>query len=273
MDPTQDPISQGEEVEVNGEMEAGASGIGPFEQFYLDNGNDKATLLAAAYGLKSQDKQRTIDWMDEPYASMKERNCIPKVKQHLQREIKRRHEAMGWSKTKSKCTSFTAAQCRERLKKYPIADPQDLAFIQRTEQVFYDLIVSRQKQREEAARIRLAQANWTGNLPYLRLYCCVCHSRAREALIRRTLVLDKDELDAGVENDAAPDSFEQVVADLYNDRSMVFETEILPRLHMEFAESFTLRFEDMPGGEITPGEVKIRYGDARAKLVKLSSTV
>mgnify|MGYP007080188002 CR=1 FL=1 len=54
------------------------------------------------------------------------------------------------------------------------------------------------------------------------------------------------------------------------DTCVVFHTKALPDLHMFFAESKQLCFEDMPGGEIMPEQVKSRYAQARAELIPVS---
>ena len=253
----------------HGEAEAGAEATGPFEKFYRDNGNNKAVLLCGAYGLK-HDGRDLGDWQEEPYASMKQRNAsIPKVKQHMRVELKRRFTAMGWSKKQSKCSSFSAQLCRERMMQYPITDPRDIAFIQKEEGRYYKLILNGKKQREEAARVRLAESNWHGNLPHLRLYFCICHPRARIALVNSRKVLDRPELDAGQDHDDAPETFEEALADVYNDSTITFSTERLPNLHDDFRESIELKLEDMPGGQLTPDEAGRRYAQARGMLIKV----
>ncbi|KAL3932417.1 MAG: hypothetical protein SGARI_003968, partial [Bacillariaceae sp.] len=262
-------LEEDQELELqHGNLEAGADAdpVGSFEKFYRDNGNSKAVLFAGALGLRASDMpdSRVLDWLEEPYASMPQRGAIPKVKAHLIEEVRRRRLAMGWSAKKSKCSSFNGLQCREFLKNNPITDVRDVAFIRKQEKEWYNLVAKQKSDREEAARIRLSQANWNGNLPYLRLYSCICHSRARQALVRSSAVYNRDELDAGEDHEDSPAKFRAIVAELYNDPSIVFHTEVLPNLHHEFAEPIELRFEDMPGGAITPEEVKTRYGDARA---------
>ena len=208
--------------------------------------------------------------MVEPYASIKQRNsCIPKVEKHMRAELKRRFKVEGLTGKQAKCNSFGALQCRERLKQLAIKDPRDIAFIRKEEGEFYRLILRAKRQREEDARNRLAEANWIGNNPYLRLYHCICHERARQALIDSRRVMDRAQLDAGAAHEDSPATFEETVAALYNDASLVFHTERLPDLHDDFREVIVLRFEDMPGGTISADEVKARYGDSRAKLIKV----
>lgn len=256
----------------HGDLEAGVEASGPFEKIYRDSGNNKAVLLAGAFGLKSEDGSRNLgDWQEEPYASLKQRNAsIPKVKQHLRPELTRRLCELDIPRKQKKCSSFGAVLCRERMQQYPITDPRDIAFIRKEEGDYYRLMSRNKQLREQAARERLLEADWRGNLPHLRLYCSICHSRARVALVNNSRVLERPELDAGGSaHDEAPETFEEAVADIYNDNSIVFCTERLPNLHGEFREVIELKFEDMPGGDITPDEVKQRYAQARGMLIKV----
>jgi hypothetical protein len=81
--------------------------------------------------------------------------------------------------------------------------------------------------------------------------------------------MDRQVLDAR-NSSARPETFFEAVARVFNDECNLFISEMLPDLHYSFARSITLDFDDMPG-EVTPEEVKKRFADARAKLIKLIS--
>jgi hypothetical protein len=80
--------------------------------------------------------------------------------------------------------------------------------------------------------------------------------------------LDRAALDAR-NCDARPANFFQVVAEIYNDETINFTTEILEDLHEVYSEQHVLRFEDIPGGPITAEECKRRFADSPAKLIKV----
>ena len=61
----------------------------------------------------------------------------------------------------------------------------------------------------------------------------------------------------------------EVVAQNFNDLKFVVYSESLPDLHSAFADVMELKFEDMPGGAITPEEAKKKFGDCRAKLIQV----
>jgi hypothetical protein len=64
------------------------------------------------------------------------------------------------------------------------------------------------------------------------------------------------------------------VARLYNDPDLEFYTESLAGLHDTFARPINLDYDlTMPGGDITPEDVKKKVGDARAKLLQVSTTL
>jgi hypothetical protein len=81
-------------------------------------------------------------------------------------------------------------------------------------------------------------------------------------------VLDREELDAR-NSDQQPETYDEVVARLYNDIDNVFFTESLPELHSDFAECMSLDFDDMPGGAITADDVKKKIGESRVKLMQV----
>jgi hypothetical protein len=127
------------------------------------------------------------------------------------------------------------------------------------------------KEAEEAGKEKLANSSWTGNLLWLRLYCCRVHDQARRAILAKDNCLVRDELDAR-NLDMCPETFEAVVARLYNDPDIEFSTETMPELHAAFAMPINLDFFLMPGGKITAEDVKEKYGDARAKLIQVRRT-
>jgi hypothetical protein len=115
------------------------------------------------------------------------------------------------------------------------------------------------KEAEEAGKEKLANSSWTVN------------DQARRAILAKDNCLVRDELDAR-NLDMCPETFEAVVARLYNDPDIEFSTETMPELHAAFAMPINLDFFLMPGGKITAEDVKEKYGDARAKLIQVRRT-
>ena len=99
--------------------------------------------------------------------------------------------------------------------------------------------------------------------------CCV-EDEALEALKHKDRVLERDELDAH-NSSMRPETFNEVVARLYNDPELELWTEALPELHITFAEPIDCSFEFMPGGKISVEDVKKKLSDARAKLTQVRS--
>ena len=87
--------------------------------------------------------------------------------------------------------------------------------------------------------------------------------------MKKDNVLDRAALDAR-NNVDRPKTVWEEAALLFNDEEVVFHSKSLPELHMFFAESKELRFQDMPGGEITPEQVKSRHAQSRAELIPVS---
>ena len=80
--------------------------------------------------------------------------------------------------------------------------------------------------------------------------------------------MSREELDAR-NNEERPETFEEVVAKLYNDPENIYYTELLPDLHFVYAEVIELDFNDMPGGKISAEDVKKKIAECRAKLIQV----
>lgn len=153
---------------------------------------------------------------------------------------------------------------------HPENEVDSVDWLLKTEAAFYDAMKEAAEECRVLQQEKLAASNWIGPKPWYRLYLCSVQDEAIEALKVRSDCLDKDELDAGQNHSDRPKTFEEIVADLYNDVSFVAITEALPDLHTDFAEPIALTFRDMPGGKITAETVKSRMSDARAKVLQVS---
>ncbi|CAB9517520.1 expressed unknown protein [Seminavis robusta] len=89
----------------------------------------------------------------------------------------------------------------------------------------------------------------------------------REKFLEMHRLGDREELDARNSEDR-PETVYESVARLFNDNEHEVFSRCLPDLHFSFAEVLDCSFEHMPGA-ITPDEVKRRWGDCRAKLIKI----
>jgi hypothetical protein len=118
----------------------------------------------------------------------------------------------------------------------------------------------------------LQQANWNGPRPWLRFYLCICHDDACQALLNKDACIPRDELDARG-NNKRPCTFEEVVADLYNDEDYIPVTESIPDLHSMFAKPMALKLSMMPGGRILSNVVKGKLNEVRAKLLQVSYVI
>lgn len=182
-------------------------------------------------------------------------------------EMKRRAEKAGLKKFRK--NSVLKPEAMQWLKENPVKDPADVAFLISTEGELYKTLLEVAKEAEEASKEKRANASWTGNLPWLRLYCSMVHDDCRQIMPGKDLTLKRDELDAGLRSDLRPMTYEAAVAKIYNDPDIVFYTEINPELHVTFEEAIELHFDSMPGGEIDAEDVKKKIGEARAKLMQV----
>ena len=213
-------------------------------------------------GLKCREDERFLgDMMREPYASMKLKKKVFPTQKHLVEEIKRR----------SKCNKVESPSCtywkRDKLALWLTANPvhevEDVVYLRREESQLYKTLVNNAVGEVSSDKGGV----WNTNDPYLRLYHCLFSEDARDALMNMNNVMTRPELDA--RNSAErPETLYEVVANLFNDPSNVYITEQVPDLHHVFAYPITLSFDDMPG-EVTPEEVKKRFANARAQMIKI----
>jgi hypothetical protein len=110
---------------------------------------------------------------------------------------------------------------------------------------------SQEISRKGAAPPKEASTNWVTIEPHLRLIYAIAHDKARAAMAYKDLTLDRSSLDAR-KNADRPKTWEEVVADLFNDDSLVFTTDVIPELYYSFTYARDLYFQDVPGGAITP---------------------
>jgi hypothetical protein len=237
------------------------------EHFYMINKNSIQVLLAMCVGLTDPKNGRVLADFDNDrlYKEYLEKAVVPKVPA-LKTEMKRRALAVGL--TKFRKNSVSRPQALEWLKMNPVRGEANIRFLLQAEGKLYATLKGADEEKQAEAQEKLSQAAWTGCKPYLRLYICATEDAALEALRDAALAMEKDELDAR-NSEERPDSYEQIVADLFNDPDCDCRTDALPSLHAMFALPIDLPFKDMPGGKIDAETVKSRLADARAKLLQV----
>ena len=224
--------------------------------------------MSMVIGLKSSDGRVLGDLNEEPYASMRQKGKYIPVADDLKKEMNRRAVLCGIDPFKNKY--YSKAKCQEWLEGNPVTGKLDVDFLLATEKLIYEELNSEIEERKEIESERnKANGVWNTPEPWMRLYHCLTDDRCRDALMAKDMVLDRAALDAR-NNEERPKTVWEEAAALYNDPCIVYHTKALPELHMFFAESKQLCFEDMPGGEITPEQVKSRYSQARAELIPVS---
>jgi hypothetical protein len=144
--------------------------------------------------------------------------------------------------------------CLSWLKDNPIVNPDCVKWLRSQEEKLYNSLLAAQAEAKEAERIRLQTANW-GFKEWAQFHYCCVSDQARAAMAREQRTLTRVELDAR-NSDERPETADEVVARLFNDRTLVFWTPVCPNWHVDFSVSVELRAEDMAGGEITPEDVK-----------------
>ena len=237
-------------------------------QLKYEESNCKRTLNAMLLGLVDAEDRKLGDLTLEPHASMRQKSAFTPVLEDLKDEVTRRAKCNGsdplpkprwWSKTKAE----------KWLVENPTEALRDVEFLIETEAKVRAELENEVKEREQLQEERVkSNGNWNAMCPHLRLCCCMCDDRARDALLSKDDGWDRQELDAR-NHDDRPKTWCDVVAELCNDADNACETEALPELHPRSCEPIELKFEDMLGGEITGEQVRGRYGGSRALLVPM----
>ena len=240
--------------------------------FRHDGRNSKALILCMALGLTSLDGNRQLaDWEhDTLYLNMPSPKLfIPKVPL-LRKEIQRRSRELGLA---TRMRTANKRQCIDWLKIHPVTVDCDIGFLRHEEGLIYSALQDFASEAAVQERERLSNANWTGDKPWLRFYCCLTHDDVRDALKNRDRAWSREELDARNNSDR-PKTYWEQLSDLYNDEMYVPSTESMPELHPAFNESMELPFSEMPGGRMTAHDAKNRFADCRGKLIQVrQSTV
>jgi len=240
---------------------------GPCQLKHKEN-NCKKLLTTMLYGLCDADTGRQLwDLSLEAYKSVRQKSLYAPVADEIKEEVTRRAEYNGmdpmpkpkwWSKLKAE----------EWLIANPIQALRDINFLIETEATVRAELEEEKKERETIQELKRSNRNWNDIYPFLRLPCCMCDDRARDALLSKDNGWAQQELDARNHEDR-PKTWFEVVADLHNDPENIYFTEVLPELSSRFVEPIELQFQDMPGGEITPEQVRGRYADSRCQLIPI----
>jgi len=232
--------------------------------------NCKRLLMSMVIGLKSSDGRTLGDLSEEPYASMRQKAKFQPVAKDLKDEQNRRAVSFGLKAFKNQ--HYSKAKSQEWLEANPVTNKLDVEFLLATEKLIHEELNSEIEERREIELERnKANGVWNTPEPWMRLHHCLTDDRCRDALMMKDMVLDRAALDAR-NNEERPKTVWEEAAALHNDTCVVFHAKALPELHMFFSESKQLCFEDMPGGEITPEQVKSRCAQARAELIPASES-
>jgi hypothetical protein len=157
---TQDNLDL-EETMGSLEAESSTSG-GDCESIFKRYGNSVQHLLVMAIGLDNNGRKLADFDEDEIYKAQLTKSLIPKVPL-MKLEMKRRAAKMGFRKFRK--ASVLKPEAMQWLKENPVRDPVDVLWLQRTEEELYKTLADAAKELEDADKEKLANANWTGNLP------------------------------------------------------------------------------------------------------------
>jgi hypothetical protein len=247
--------------------------VGACETMFMHSKKSQPHLIAMCQGLvtRSQDPYTTTYLFDLEVDELL-KNCpqkaqlLPQVK-HLKEEATRRSSVM---KIKPLKKSATKAELIEWLKNHPVNDSMDEAFLYFEGNKTYGMLMQQADDAVLAEAERRSTSNWNSPFPWMRLYHCSLDDDVLELLKTSSDCMTRPELDARNSQERPP-LYWQTIADKYNSDE-IYDSYALPEIHSRFAESIELKFSDMPGGAMTADDVKWRLGEARAKMIAVSST-
>ncbi|CAB9522223.1 hypothetical protein SEMRO_1279_G258880.1 [Seminavis robusta] len=238
--------------------------VGPTERYYKCSGEKAADLMAMGIGLKTFDLREIGNVEEEPYCSMKLKKKVTPTQKHMCDEIKRRCIVDGH--LEPKCGHWDKKKCHSWLQKNPLTNASDRAFVVAAEKMLHDLVTKAANEKAKEKKDK-GPAPWNTAEPYIRLIECMLDDTIRPIFLEMHRMGERDELDARNSADR-PETIFEACARLFNDKNKKVFSRCLPDLHFTFAEALDCSFEHMPG-PVTADEVKRRWGDSRAKLIKI----
>jgi hypothetical protein len=105
----------------------------------------------------------------------------------------------------------------------------------------------------------------------LRLYHSLIDDEVVDSFISRHTVMDRPELDARNSSERPP-TFEETLANKFNDPDFLPVTRVIPDLHDDFRFPILLSFSKMPG-PVTPDFVSNKLNDVKTKALHVSTTI
>jgi hypothetical protein len=154
------------------------------------------------------------------------------------------------------------------LQNNPITKPVDVQFLQSEEKKFHDSVVLA---IEEAKNMNSGTAPAVGviftSVADLRLIHCLMEADVKAAFLSRHNCMTRLELD-GRNSPERPKTWNETIADKFNDPSFLPSTEILPELHGDYEDSVDLRRSNCPC-DLTSDQVKSWVASHKTKLLLL----
>jgi hypothetical protein len=167
--------------------------------------------------------------------------------------------------------NMTVDECLKWLTANPLVDLADIAYLLYMERDLYNSLIPGQvvpASRSEVASV--CGANWD-LITWLCLIHCVMDNRARVALLNCHTSLNWCELDTKNSQDVCLPTFEELVATLFNNELISYESIALDlSLSWKLVDPMRLDFSDTICEKINPQKVKECFGGLQASVVMVS---
>jgi hypothetical protein len=245
----------------------------------VPSGEAKKVLFAMCLGLcaeKDPDDPTAIRYLSEfnvePYLSVKNKKPFRPMHKHLLDEIQRRFEVLKipaekrFKRHDKQKASMNAA--RTWLIHHPVTNQKDVLFLQAEEEKFFSILDMARIESRTIASTK-ASAGTSGivltRTAVLRLIHCIIEDNVRETFLRRHDLLQRDGLDAR-NAPGRPPTWNQLIANKFNDPNFQAVTEVFSELHSDFGEEISINRSDCPNN-ITPEQVDFWVTDRKSKLL------
>ena len=227
------------------------------QHFITNSKKNMKCLVAMATGLFNEDGTPFCDLKLEPYCSATDKKKFTPYVKDLAAEII--HWAHYFKHNNIPHPSqWTKDKVMPWLIKYPYTNVEDISFIKSSLFALHSDLAGAKKEVSQCAL-------WTGNAPFMRLIHALGEDDVHSSLLSCHDVMTRTELDAR-NHDGRPLTFNEVVANKFNDLSYKPTSLILPDLHDDFRSLTDISLENMPNLN-TPDQVGERLTTMKSKMI------
>ena len=209
-------------------------------RFYYSKNMSKRSLFAMVCGLDIVDLN-SAPWNE----ATNQREFLPTQADLAAEVIRHFHNYQGLLPRLPKPSNKTKKRLIDDLSACKIPNSNCIRFLEQ-EVADYKIRIEllNQNERDQEAIVQERAALWRGNEPWLRLIYCFTLDNVKEAFLNRDRCLSRAELDRNFGNKK---TWQQVVAEAFNNPYLVARIPAQPSLHRDFSKEQRIQLSDCPG--------------------------